>query len=110
MENIKDNIPMGLGKLGEPTPVVIQASATTSITFVRKFRFLLNLEGLGDQWIKNLKINWVEKYLEFEVYEVYVEGKVPVLEWLKNPSKSGTLATYDGCGETLLFMHLSLMV
>jgi hypothetical protein len=90
MENIKDNIPMGLGELGEP-----------NLTFVRKFRFLLNLEGLGDQWIKKVKIDWVNKVMNLEVYEVYTDGKVPVLEWLKNHGKSGSLATYDGCGKAL---------
>jgi nucleoid-associated protein YejK len=87
---------MGIGALG-----------TTSLVFVRKFRFILSSEHLSSDWIRNLTIDWRAKNLLIEAYEVFTEDIVPIRKWAKEmeegkyENESFTFVTLDGLGNEL---------
>jgi len=90
------SIAMGVGKL-----------ASQEITFVRKFRFLIAGQHLDCHWTKKAHIDWTNKFIALETYEVYEDGKIPVLDWVEAienktyPDEKLALTTFDGIGRKL---------
>ena len=95
MENNKNN-DMGLGELANP-----------NLIFVRQFRFLISSEHLSDSYNFAVHINWTEKVLTLDAYEVIVGGSVPIHNWADAmergdyPDESLGFVTLDGCGNEL---------
>lgn len=87
---------MSLGKLGEP-----------NLIFVRQFRFILQSEHLSESFNHSVKIDWLNKKITFWTYEVVLEGKIPIHEWVtemqqgKYPEEILTLRTFDGLGNEI---------
>ena len=94
-ENIKPKL-MGIGKLGDP-----------SVIFVRQFRWTLESDSLEPDWNKSIDIDYQNKLIKFEAYEVFVDGTVPILAWCDHMMEKHRnveclfLSTFDGCGELL---------
>lgn len=87
--------PMGIGHIGQPNMV-----------FVRKFRWALEASNLGDHFIKNVKLDFHRKLVEFDCYECYEDTPKPEIEiqkWAESDISKEvmTFTTFDGCGASL---------
>jgi hypothetical protein len=90
------SINMGIGELGSST-----------ITFVREFRFLFWFDHMGPEFNHSVNFDRIKKEIKFKNYEIYRDDKVLLQDWLDAMvngafrSETMTLATYDGCGKEL---------
>jgi hypothetical protein len=74
--------------------------------WVRDFRWTLESETLLPHYNKKLEIDWLNRRLKFQVYDVIVDGSAPtqqareaLVRW--PASEFLTLRTYSGCGGML---------
>ena len=76
----------------------------SEVTFVRKFRWTVTIDGLpniSEQFFKSVEFSGNK--IQGQIYEIaFFDGNKwmenPVIGWLMNPSSSLTFTTYDGCG------------
>ena len=93
---------MGIGDLIKP-----------SVTFARKFRWTLESEGLPEYYVKKLNIDYFNKTLKFEYYDVCDSegGGFHIFNWLENMKNYASdrmmFRLYDGCGYEMFKVDFS---
>lgn len=76
--------------------------------FARKFRWTLEGDHLPNICIKKISdLDYINRQISFEAYEIIVDGKNPAAKWMEEmlanrlPKETLCLKTYDGFGNTL---------
>ena len=90
----QDRQPMGIGPKGRP-----------GVEFVQKFRWTLKATNLEDSFMSGVKLDFHNKLVEFESYEVLgpFNQEVDIQEWVERDigKEVMTFTTFDGCGAKL---------
>lgn len=107
-------------KIVESSPTKGIGILDPRVTFLRKFRWTLQSERLSPCFVQNLKVDYIEKTLDFRYIEVSCTDRVGLhpMIWAKElkekmfPDEKLVLTYYDGCGTVLdkvVFNNLELV-